>query len=366
MPSDVWYAIPSANIDLARETLPAWRDMGYRVAVMIDAGAPEPPADRVIRRDSYPGWAASVNLLCRDVAPSDTDIVVSGGDDMLPDPSKRAHEIADEFREHFPDGFGVMQPHGDDFERTRSFCGSPWLGRAWIDRAYAGLGPMPPMYFHDYADTELYWVARGLGALWERPDLVQRHEHFSRRGEAPPEFWQRSVGATQASDALIFHARSRAGFPGHAPLDQKRPLDRTAIRPALEIDLPKEVLDANGLRVEFGVGATRMRDALLYCDTMGHRRIGIYGAGRHTRAAGFALADPPVEIVCIIDDDPAATPTLWGLPVRRLEEAMSLNLDAVILSSDAHEAALAQQASPLADHGVEVIGLYGQSSPAAA
>lgn len=366
---EVWYAIPSANPQLARRTLPAWRDMGYRVAVLQDVERGPVPADVVVYRDAYPGWAASVNALCRETVPQSAAIVVCGGDDMLPDPTRRAGEIASQFIERFPDGFGVMQPHGDDFANTREICGSPWLGRGWIDRAYGGLGPMPPAYFHDYADTELYWVARGLGALWSRPDLTQRHEHFTRSGGAEPAYWSRSVGATRACDGLVFLARSRARFPGHAPLpgpDGRSPLfDATGFSAVHVERIAQGALRQNGMDNQSTRVTQRLRDALLYCDTMGHTRVGVYGAGRHTKDAGAALADPPVRVECLIDDGLAGG-TLWRIPIVGIERAMTLGLDAVIISSDRFEAELAARAAPLARLGAEIITLYGPAPAAGA
>src|SRR5262245_31422690 len=112
--SEVWFAIPSASVDRCRAVLPKWRDMGYKIAVLQNRERGEIPADITVWYDYYPGWPGSINILARDIVPRSAPIIVSGGDDMLPDPNHTAEQIARQFLERFPDTFGVMQPHGDD------------------------------------------------------------------------------------------------------------------------------------------------------------------------------------------------------------------------------------------------------------
>ncbi|MCA9302921.1 MAG: glycosyltransferase [Phycisphaerales bacterium] len=68
------------------------------------------------------------------------------------------------------------------------------------------------------------------------------------------------------------------------------------------------------------------------------RRVAIYGAGRHTIDLIGTISASPAHIVCIIDDEP----TRWGatlgeLPIVSIEDAPSLDLDDVVLSSWMHE-----------------------------
>jgi len=356
---EVWFAIPSANPENCARTLPAWRDMGYRVAILQNGTRAQISADRVVWADSYPGWAASVNALCRSVVPREASIVVTGGDDMLPDPDRPASDLGEEFLERFADGFGVMQPCGDAASGADRFCGSPWLGRAWIDRMYLGAGPMCAAYAHNWADTELHWVARCMDALWMRPDLSQRHEHFALRGGEAPAYWRDSVERTDATDTRAFIDRARRGFPGHEPLGEGRVFNESLF--AREYDRRAERhWDGRHAGGEDGsVGCERMRAALRSCAKRGMRRVALYGAGRHTEKAGAAIARAPVEIVCIIDDDPARAGTrMWGFPVATRCQAEAMGLDGVVLSSDSAEERLFEACAGLRERGVEVVRLY--------
>lgn len=362
---DVWFAIPSASPDRCRRNLPAWRERGYRVAVLQNRERGEIPADVVAWSDRWHGWPWAVNLLSRDVVPRDA-IMVTGGDDMLPEPRSDAGELARQFVQRFPDGLGVMQPTGDQFLGAGTYCGSPWLGRAWRERAYAGRGPLPEGYRHNWADNELYWVARGLGCLWERPDLCQRHEHFSRTGEPKPAYWAEHVEPHDRSDVERFIARSWLGFPGCEP----GPDDRGRA-PAFDAD---EFRRANTRLAEtywvtrFGQSlagdepSRRMRDALDACARKGCSRVAIFGAGSHTRALGGVLMRPPVDIVGIIDDDPTLRgKSLWNYPVLTLHDAIDRQPHAIVLSSRHREEELARAAGAIVGgrRPIEIVRLYG-------
>jgi hypothetical protein len=226
----VWYAIPSANIPRTEKCFAVWHALGYKTAVLLDEPADGLPvhvadADLVVTAKPYPGYFSSVNRLCRKIderhvkleyAPA--DIVVTGGDDMFPHPKLSAVELASQFYEHFPDGFGVMQPIGDTLGGTSRICGSPWMGRGWLDRAYGGRGPLWHDYMAFYGDQELLDVTTMLGVLWQRPDVVQFHDHPSRRGGPRPMPYQIANQRFVAPDSAIYSARKAANFPHHAPL----------------------------------------------------------------------------------------------------------------------------------------------------
>lgn len=359
---DVWLVLPSANPANAARTFPVWRERGYRIAVLQDRVRFACDADRVVTVDRYEGWAASVNVLCREVVPKTAASVVGAGDDMLPDPTKSAQQIAEEFLERFPSGLGVMQPQGDAYLNSHQFCGSPWFGRGWIDRMYGGRGVMFPEYRHNWADNEVYWLARCGGALWERPDLTQHHEHFSREKGSEPAYWSASAREFDRLDAELFVSRAWAGFPGHESVGSEFQFDRD--RFAREYRFLAEV----HLATKHGVPSAaerlhkRFRHMLDECVERGFRRVAIYGAGSHTRAISPVLSDSPIELACIIDDNPSTWgSTVAGLKVVSPEQAMALDLDAVLLSSNTMEAKLAVSARPLAEQGVAVIPLYGDS-----
>lgn len=213
MQPEVWAVWPSAQIDLCEENTCRWNHAGYKVAVLIDQGAPHPMLpDLIVEGGKWKGYPTAINQLCHMVPGA---VVVCAGDDIHPSAEAPVDKIYAEFMERFPDTFGVMQPTGDRFGSIDDVCPSPWIGRAFIDEAYDGAGPFWPDYYHYFCDEELKLVAEKQGALWQRPDLSQYHDH-----------WQRAVDGCRPAhlmDALsnhkphrkLFDQRKHAGFPQH-------------------------------------------------------------------------------------------------------------------------------------------------------
>ena len=361
MPPEVWFAIPSASPERCRAHLPAWREMGYRIAILQNHERGEIPADITVWADEYPGWAASVNLLARHIVPRSAGIIVTGGDDMLPDPTVDAGSLGEQFFERFPDGFGVMQPTGDAFMNASEYCGSPWLGRGWIDHAYGGAGPMHDGYRHNWADHELRWVAQGLGALWQRPDLSQHHAHFSRQGGEPPAYWSRRVAAHDEADVKRFIARRWLGFPGHEPANDVR-----SPGAAWFASQPAGVAERYWF-TRYGAGAmvdgaaARLAGILRVCAQRGYARVALYGAGTELRAAGAALMDSPVEVGWIVDDQPSLIGTrMWNLRVSGIEDLPAHGASApraIVITSRNHQASMADRCCAHAAAGVAILGL---------
>jgi SAM-dependent methyltransferase len=87
-------------------------------------------------------------------------------------------------------------------------------------------------------------------------------------------------------------------------------------------------------------------------------RVGVYGAGVHTRFL-FDLAPLREAAVALLDGDPAKRGCrILGLPVHAPEDAGALELDAVVLSSRAFEDEMAARLAPFAAAGGEVVRLY--------
>jgi hypothetical protein len=190
-----------------------WKLLGYQTAVLVndplgvDCGI---GADRILVQSKWKGFPVAANLLCHHLP---ADIVVVVGDDIYPDTSTDAYSIGDTFLKRFPDLFGVMQPTGDDFASTSLCAVSPWIGRAFIKKAYGGTGPYCEEYFHYFSDEELQKVASTMGVFQQRPDLAQFHDHWQRRGEQRPPHLSQAFKMWRR-DKIIFTHRKRDGFPG--------------------------------------------------------------------------------------------------------------------------------------------------------
>lgn len=106
----------------------------------------------------------------------------------------------------------------------------------------------------------------------------------------------------------------------------------------------------------------RIADAVaLRCAQAGHRRIALYGAGRHTAAfVRQPWAWRGLTIVAILDDRPAV-PAIAGVPVTTPAK-LAEPIDAVVVSSDAHEGPIAAAASAwFGPRGIPVYRLYGDA-----
>ena len=224
----VVYAIPVAEPPaIANPTLGRWQSLGYKVIIQIDQSNPcknDYDAHQV-HQCEYRGYPHAVNTLAEwAVKQMGADIVITGGVDITPEPFKGAQAIASEFMEQFPDTFGVMQPIGDDWMTDSNgipaaarICGSPWMGREFIRRINGGRGPFWPEYFHFFCDEEMKCVTEKLRILWQRPDLNQRHDHWSRKKvPRPPHLYPAKANWLDAKD--LFLKRKGAGFPGHEPI----------------------------------------------------------------------------------------------------------------------------------------------------
>lgn len=249
----VWLCIPSARPPAEVEpVLSRWKEMGYKIALycdsVSDAIAKQPDTWISAGTDGYPGYARAVNALVADVIWKDAkaEWFIAAADDTLPDPNKRADEIAKECAEHFlgkrvispgmkeadlkSRTFGVMQPTADRFAggSIDRIAGSAWLGREWCLSINQGKGPLWPEYTHMFVDEELQAVAQKYGVFWQRPDLVHLHRHFMRESDAldsravqkpiPPHLVEANSIEHWNKYKRIFLDRKAAGFPGSEPL----------------------------------------------------------------------------------------------------------------------------------------------------
>ncbi len=249
----VWVCCPSARpVEEVAKWAAAWRERGYKVAILRDHGADEIYDCDLVYFSApmfggYPGYAQAANRIIAEVRAKDLDAewFIAAGDDIFPDPNHTADEIARECRDYFgglwdggPDGerhnatFGVMQPTGDRWgeERHGKFppnsayidrvAGSAWIGREFAKRVNQGKGPLWPEYFHMGVDEELQAVATKLGVFWQRPDLAQHHQHWARRAPGgPPSVEPAHLKKANSAEEwskykALYLNRERAGFPG--------------------------------------------------------------------------------------------------------------------------------------------------------
>jgi hypothetical protein len=256
---NVWYVIPSARP--WAEVLPcleSWQKKGYFVAIQRDSETDKGNSvlqwgeEIWIHKRPYAGYPEAVNFLCRETLARDPEAawIVTGGDDVYPDPTKTAAEIGAECSAHFglrrlngkltyscdASTFGVMQPTGDRWGANEPWalkmypdspayidriCGSPWMGREFVARMYGGRGPFCEEYRHMFCDEELQNVAKLLGVFHQRPDLVHFHDHWGRKQgnvPIPQHLAEVNTAAHWTKYKKIFDTRKAAGFPGHEPI----------------------------------------------------------------------------------------------------------------------------------------------------
>jgi hypothetical protein len=194
-----------------------WKSKGYKLGLFVDIGS-DWVCDLLIRAD-YPGVWNAWNALAKAAVSCGADVCVLAGDDMEPDPNHTAQEIAKAYLDRFSMGEGIMQPCGDpqgidDSGRPAAarICGSPWMGREWIKRAYQGNGPVDGRYNAFYADESLWHVAGNAQKLWMEPSLSQFHRHWS-WGHLQRQPYHERNQKRWAEDKRLFEQSLAAGFP---------------------------------------------------------------------------------------------------------------------------------------------------------
>ena len=245
----VWVVIPSADPVKASAASNAWDAMGYEVCLgmpkMMLLAASSLMYYELFHDvpDPWPGYPSVVNEMLKLIMRADENcqVAVAAADDMFPDPTKTADVIEREFMKRFEawdehiaafmsffgtrvdlgamEGYLVMQPCGDTWmEHAASrICGSPWISRAWAMRGYGGRGAFWPEYSHFYADEELWNVANDHGFLWLRPDLEQRHDHWTRLNQDRPAYMEAKCAGWDR-DKAMFQQRREAKFLGWDPV----------------------------------------------------------------------------------------------------------------------------------------------------
>lgn len=227
---EVWYAIPSANLEALVGSLPRWYEHGYKIAILIDkyteadlikSGIRE-MIHMLIIKSKYEGHSSSVNELCFRILAQypQTNVIVTAGDDMFPDTFKNAQQCQELFMGAFPSTFGVLQPIGDRFGNVHHICGSPFMGRSFIKRINQGTGPFWHEYYHFYNDQEMHDVCERLGILWKCQTLEHYHDHWSRKKQQRPSYLDEAQRRHKQMYE-IYTERKKNNFPGHEPLPEE-------------------------------------------------------------------------------------------------------------------------------------------------
>ncbi len=94
--------------------------------------------------------------------------------------------------------------------------------------------------------------------------------------------------------------------------------------------------------------------------TLRGESIVLHGAGRHTIELASVLADAPVDIVAIADDDPNRHgQTLFGWPIIPPSKVKETGVSSVVISSWMHQDAIYERCAPIYAHaGVRVHRVY--------
>lgn len=220
---NVWYVIPSCRpVKEAWPVIQQWRNLGYKVALLRQGE--RIPCELAIYTEQYLGYAQSINTLVKHVLAADRNAawIVTGGDDYWPDENHYARRIGRDCLVHFDGTYGIMQPTGDRYGNgyIDTAAASPWMGRQWCERMYGGRGPLCEQYRHMFTDQELQEVAQKLGVFWQRQDITQIHDHWTRKENSicPPFLAEVTFGKTNKRDRATFLQRRAVGFPGHEPI----------------------------------------------------------------------------------------------------------------------------------------------------
>jgi hypothetical protein len=97
--------------------------------------------------------------------------------------------------------------------------------------------------------------------------------------------------------------------------------------------------------------------AVARLQALGARNIAIWGAGRHTRALGLAVFERAgLHVRAIVDDNPSLF-ELEGCPVVP-PQACPRDVDAILISSDAHEDQILERAKQVFGGRLPIMPLY--------
>jgi len=200
---DIWVAWPTVNIVEANDMAAVWKKQGYKVAVLVEEPVVDQPhIDTIITISEWKGFPHAANTLCKSI---EYDIIVIAGNDLYPELRRPAQILGAEFIEHFGGTNGIMHPTGDRYGLIDEASICPWIGKDY------GIAPYNEEYYHYYCDGELQDVAVQKGTFWQRPDVIQYHDHWGRTSAKRPKHLMPAL-AHHPEDKATYERRKANGF----------------------------------------------------------------------------------------------------------------------------------------------------------
>jgi hypothetical protein len=121
----------------------------------------------------------------------------------------------------------------------------------------------------------------------------------------------------------------------------------------LVIDYHLEIIGLREASNEF------FRERVRALAAAGCRRVLLYGASDTARALVEFLQESPVQVLGVIDDDPAKQgKPMGGIPVFGPSDAAALDFDAVVVTTVAFEATILRERAARIPGGRKVFGLF--------
>jgi hypothetical protein len=172
------------------------------------------------------------------------------------------------------------------------------------------------------------------------------------RGEPNPAFFADGLHADPRALPLVMDALASIGWvsPGDPAMIAAGAL---ALVPPPREGAPMH----GGLEDERACRQVLVELAVSRCAAMGARRIAIYGAGRHTLTMGISpFTRAGMRVEAILSDD-ATNASMFGIAVSKPEQ-LGRSVDAIVISSDAHERAMLERAKLVWGRRVPVVPIY--------
>ncbi len=252
----------------------------------------------------------------------------------------------------------ALTPHPADFalflyDAWRTLSGTLWFSHT--DHA----GELLDRWQHACTARPGVWDQLLLDLAWEETTLATRLATAWL-----PARYCRIAGLDTDADldsAVIAHGQASRTLKGEVSEGRvlaRRPDPTESVRVARREGRPRTaaeraadplgfiLLDADPTRLHPATKRTLAANAARRCAADGHTTIALYGAGHHTHSMGLDIyQDAGLIIAAILDD--RGNGKLGSIPITHPSNAPRLPITAIILSSDAHENALAERARSL-------------------